>query len=141
MQDQESDAAKAFIEVAKTTDDVPFGITSNADVFSEYKVEKDAIVLFKKFDEGRNDLAAEGATQASIKEFISANQLPLVIEFTQESAQKIFGGEVKNHLLLFISAKSDEFQDKLTAYKAAASGFKGKVRDNNLVFHFKNFIF
>jgi len=127
FKDQNSEAAKTFIEVAKTIDDVPFGITSSEDVFSDNKVDKDSIVLFKKFDEGRNDLDAAGATAVTINEFIAGNQLPLVIEFTQDSAQKIFGGEVKNHLLFFISAKADDFQDKLTAYKAAASNFKGKV--------------
>ena len=45
----------------------------------------------------------------------------------QESAQKIFGGEVKNHLLLFISKKTDEFDSTLDGYKAAAPTFKGKV--------------
>jgi protein disulfide-isomerase A1 len=127
FKDQESDAAKTFIEVAKTADDVAFAISSTAEVLADNKVDKDSIVLFKKFDEGRNDLDAAGATPESIKEFISSNQLPLVIEFTQESAQKIFGGEVKNHLLLFISAKADDFQDKLAAYRAAAGDFKGKV--------------
>jgi len=49
FQDLESDAAKAFIEVASGIDDVPFGVTSNKDLFKEYDVEKDdAVVLFKK---------------------------------------------------------------------------------------------
>lgn len=48
LQDQESAGAKAFLSVAAVTDDVPFTITSSADVFKEYKVEKDNVVLFKK---------------------------------------------------------------------------------------------
>jgi len=123
----ESDGAKAFLEVATETDDIPFGITSSADVFEEYKVEKDdAVVLFKKFDEGRNDLT-EGLTAESIGEFIQANQLPLVIEFSQEAAQKIFGGDLKKHLLLFVSKTSDAFRGILDGYTAAAPEFKGKV--------------
>lgn len=126
FKDVESDAAKAFLSVAAETDDVPFAVTSNDDVFKAKEVEGDKVVLFKKFDEGRNDLS-EDLTADNIKSFVAANQLPLVIEFTQESAQKIFGGEIKNHLLLFISKTSDDFQKILDDFKAAAGDFKGKV--------------
>jgi len=123
----ESDAAKAFLEVAADNDDLPFGITSTSAVFEEYKVDQDdAVVLFKKFDEGRNDLT-EDLTSENIAAFVVANQLPLVIEFTQEAAQKIFGGELKQHCLLFVSKTSDEFSGIIDNYKAVASDFKGKV--------------
>ena len=126
FKDQDSDAAKAFLEVAGVTDDLPFAITSTDEVFAEYKVEKEGVVLLKKFDEGRNDLF-DGLTSEAIKAFISSNSMPTVIEFTQESAQKIFGGEVKNHLLLFISKGDDKFDSVLEQYKGAATPFKGKV--------------
>ena len=83
LQDQESDAAKAFLEVASTKDDVPFGITSEQTLFDGNKVEKDSVVLFKNFDEKRNDLS-EGITVESVTEFVAANQLPLLIEFSQD---------------------------------------------------------
>lgn len=126
FKDVESAAAKAYLEVAASTDDVPFGITSKDDLFKEYKVSKDGVVLFKKFDEKRNDMEDEISAD-NVKKFISKNQLPTVIEFTQESAQKIFGGEIKNHILMFISKKSKDFDDKQKAYKDAAVEFKGKV--------------
>lgn len=53
--------------------------------------------------------------------------MPLVIEFTQESAQKIFGGEIKSHMLYFLSRKADDFQTRLDEYKKSAPEFKGKV--------------
>ncbi|KAK2179796.1 hypothetical protein NP493_471g01061 [Ridgeia piscesae] len=127
FKDLESDAAKAFIEVASGIDDVPFGVTSNKDLFKEYDVEKDdAVVLFKKFDELRNNLYKD-ITAKNIKDFITENQLPTVIEFTQESAQKIFGGDVKSHMLLFVSKKADNYDDLIAMYKKAAPTFKGKV--------------
>jgi len=43
-----------------------------------------------------------------------------------QSAQKIFGGEVKNHILLFL--KKDGGEETINKFKAAASDFKGKVR-------------
>lgn len=126
FKDQSSDAAKAFLEIAAETDDNVFLITSTDAVFSEYKVTQDAVVLFKKFDEGRNDLT-DSLTVDSIKEFVQANRLPLVTEFTQESAQKIFGGDVKTHMLLFVSKKSEQFQENYNVFKDVAPGFKGKV--------------
>merc|ERR1712110_402699 len=90
-------------------DDLKFAL-GTADIAAEYKVEGDAIVLFKKFDEGRNDLT-EGLTDVeAIGKFVAANALPLVVEFNHDTAQKIFSGEIKSHLLMFVSKKSDEFK-------------------------------
>jgi protein disulfide-isomerase A1 len=126
FKDETTDAAKAFLAVAQQYDDVPFGITGADDVFSEYKITGEGVVLFKKFDEGRNDLTSD-LTEANIKDFIGSNQLPLVIEFTQEAAPKIFGGEAKNHLLMFIAKSADDFQAKIDEFKKVAPEFKGKV--------------
>jgi len=125
--DAESDAAKAFLEAAAAVDDTPCGIVSDAALAATKDVKGDSVVLFKKFDEGRNDLSVEGLTVEKVKAHISANSLPLGVEFTQESAQKIFGGDAKSHLLLFISKASAEFENILKDYKNAAAAFKGKV--------------
>lgn len=126
FKDVTSADAKAYEEAAAGIDDIPFGITSSADVFKEYEVESDGIVLFKKFDEGRNNF--EGAVSAdAVTKFVMGNRLPIVVEFTQESAQKIFGGEIKNHILLFIKKTEKDFDTKLSDFKEAAKDFKGEV--------------
>jgi len=127
FKDLESDAAKVFLGVAAEIDDVAFGLGNADSLFEEYKVTTDTIVLVKKFDEGRNDLDAAVVDAAALKKFIRSNELPLVTEFTQESAQKIFGGDNKNHLLLFISKKADNFDVVNKEYSAAAASFKGDV--------------
>jgi len=124
FKDQASDAAKEFLKVAGAMDDLPFGITSDPEVFADNKMEADGVVLFKKFDEGRNDFDGE-MTEDEIKTFIVSNRLPLLIEFTQESAQKIFGGEIKNHILLFLKKEGNE--DMLKGYGESAADFKGKI--------------
>jgi len=123
--DAASDAAKAFTEVAGANDEQKFGL-GNADVASEYSVSGDAIVLFKKFDEGRNDMT-EGFTVEAITQFVSANSLPLVVDFNHETAQKIFSGEIKSHCLLFVSKKSDEFKGQLATANAIAKDYKGQI--------------
>jgi protein disulfide-isomerase A1 len=129
FKDQTTDAAKAFLQVAGDTDDTVFAVTSAADVFAEYGVKgNSAVVLLKKFDELRAELVDESSlTVDSIKEFVGAERLPLVTEFTQDSAQKIFGGDVKTHMLLFVSKKADHFEEKLSVFKAVAPEYKGKV--------------
>lgn len=36
------------MKVADGVDDIPFGITSNADIYKEHEMEKDGVMLFKK---------------------------------------------------------------------------------------------
>ncbi|KAK1798935.1 hypothetical protein P4O66_007206 [Electrophorus voltai] len=126
FKDVESEGAKAYIKAAEAVDDVPFGITSDDAIFSKFEVTKDAVVLFKKFDEGRNVYDGE-ITKEDLLHYIKANQLPLVIEFTEQTAPKIFGGDIKSHILLFVPKASKDFQEKLDQFKKAATGFKGKI--------------
>jgi len=127
FKDLESDAAKQFLTVAQTVDNVVFGISSDSGVIADAAVSGDnSVVLFKSFDEGRNDF--DGSLNADeIKKFIHANQLALVTEFNQETAQKIFGGEIKVHNLLFASRKSADFDSILAEFKEAAKGSKGRT--------------
>merc|ERR1712050_323394 len=126
FKDHESAEAKAFLEAASDIDSISFGITKHDDLFKEWTMEKDGIVLLKKFDEGRNDF--DGKFEAAeIKKFVQGNELPLVIEFTQESANKIFGGSIQKHALFFLSKTASDFNDRLEAFRGATKDFKGKI--------------
>jgi len=123
--DKESELAKAFIKAAEGKDDIEFAITT-PEASGEYAVKEDKIVVFKKFDEGRADY--DGAADAeAIAKFVSGESLALVTEFSDEAAPKIFGGDIKSHLLLFISKKAENFKATLDTFTKAAKGFKGKV--------------
>lgn len=126
FKDMDGENAASFLQVAKTVDGMPFGITSNADVLKELEITQDTIVLLKKFDEGRNDLAAP-FDEAKIREFMQTNQLPVVIDFSAETAQKIFGGDIKVHILLFSSKKSSDSEKLREEFKTAAKQFRGKT--------------
>jgi len=127
FKDVESADAKTFLEVAGGMDEYPFGIASDASVLSEYSVEGDSgISLFKNFDEGRAN--HEGAiSEESVTKFVAGNALPLVIEFNQDTAQKIFSGEIKSHLLLFVSAKADEYKSQVEIARTIAKENKGEL--------------
>ncbi|XP_074648551.1 protein disulfide-isomerase 2-like [Tubulanus polymorphus] len=123
---EDSDDKKAFLEAAAETDDIIFAITDKPEVAKEAKLEKEGIVLLKKFDENRNDY--DGKYEASeIKKFVSANSMPLVVKFTQESASKIFGGDIQKHIILFVSDKDEKKDAALDAFKESAKDYRGKV--------------
>uniref|UniRef100_A0A8C6QTC0 protein disulfide-isomerase n=1 Tax=Nannospalax galili TaxID=1026970 RepID=A0A8C6QTC0_NANGA len=126
FKDLESDSAKQFLLAAEAVDDIPFGMTFNSDVFSKYQLNKDGVVLFRKFDEGRNNFEGE-VTKEKLLDFIKHNQLPLVIEFTEQTAPKIFGGEIKTQILLFLPKSMSDYDGKLSNFKKVAEGFKGKI--------------
>jgi len=122
--DAESTDAKAFLEAASNLDDYPFAITSDAAVLAEYKAA--GVVLFKTFDEGRNDLEGD-ITEETVTKFVTGNSLPLLVEFNQDTAQKIFSGEIKSHLLMFISAAAEDFSAKADIARGIAKDHKGEM--------------
>jgi len=126
FKDAESAGAKEFLSAAGGMDDHPFGITSDDAIFAEYSVEGEGVSLFKKFDEGRNNFEGE-ITEAAVVKFVAGNSLPLVIDFNQETAQKIFSGEIKSHLLLFVSAKADEYAGQVEVASTIAKENKGEL--------------
>ncbi|XP_072167834.1 protein disulfide-isomerase 2-like [Diadema setosum] len=126
FKDVESDAAKLFIEVADSMDSIPFGITSDDATLEKFEAADGSVILFKKFDEGKNVFEGE-LTAASLTSFIGRNSLPLVVEFGDEMAPKIFGGEIKVHNLLFVKKAADNYQTIYDQFLAAAATFKGEV--------------
>merc|ERR1711970_1512677 len=124
--DQTTDAAKAFLAAAANIDDIPFAITSSAEVAAEHNIEGEAVLLLKTFDDGRAVLS-EGITEEAVASFIAGESLPLVVDFNQETAQKIFSGEIKSHLLAFLSAKADSHADDVAMLQGIAKENKGKM--------------
>lgn len=114
------------MEAAATTDDQPFGITSEEGVYNEYEAKCGSIILFKKFDEGK--VFYDGKTNSKdIKKFIAAQALPLIVDFNHETAQKIFGGEIKSHLLMFFSKEAGHFDKYVEEARSVAKPFKDQV--------------
>lgn len=126
FKDRQSDEAKTFLSVANAVDDFPFAITSNEDVYAKYEVKSGAIVLFKEFDEGKSVYDGE-STEEAIKKFVTVQSMPLIVDFNHDSAQKIFGGDIKSHLLMFISKEAGHIEKYAQPAKDLAKQFRDKV--------------
>ncbi|XP_053684051.1 protein disulfide-isomerase [Sabethes cyaneus] len=127
FKDRESAEAKAFLATANAVDDYPFAITSSDDVYSKYEAKCGSIVLFKHFDEGKAVFEGE-VNEEALKKFISAESLPLIVDFSHETAQKIFGGDIKNHLLFFVSKEAGHLEKYINdAAKAVAKKFRDRI--------------
>uniref|UniRef100_A0A8C6SHJ8 Protein disulfide-isomerase n=1 Tax=Neogobius melanostomus TaxID=47308 RepID=A0A8C6SHJ8_9GOBI len=118
-------AVIGFFKDPKSADAQAFEKAAEA-VYAKLEVAEDGVVLFKKFDEGRNTFDGE-MTKENLLAFVKANQLPLVIEFTEQTAPKIFGGDIKSHILMFLPKESSDFKEKMEEFKKASAGFKGKI--------------
>merc|ERR1712088_1291819 len=123
-------------------DDVPFGVL-DADAAAALDVAEGQIALLKQFDDKRADFDGEG--KDALASFVKLEQLALVNEFSDKTAPKIFGGDLKQHNLLFAAKSAADFDTILADYTVAAKDFKGKllfvlvdcdVEDNKRVMEF-----
>ncbi|KAM6351477.1 protein disulfide-isomerase A2 [Alca torda] len=130
FKDLESEAAQVFYEVAGEMVDMTFGVAEAAEVFEAYGLSANTICLFKKFDEGRTDFPvdpAQGLDAAELTQLLRAHKLELVMEFTNETSDHIFGAKIPHHMLLFLNMSSSGQLALRDGFRAAAGTFRGKV--------------
>lgn len=93
---------------------MPFTHTSSDALRSKLGVNKKyAFVLFRDFDDGKKILETDSFETDETKTFIDGLRFPLVMEFNQQAAERIFGGE-KAAIIFFTdkpeSNQADEFR-------------------------------
>jgi len=105
----------------------PVGVTTDDKSLEHYDV-KDKVVLFKKFDEKKTVYEGDIETQ-TVRDFITENALPVVIEFNHENAQKMFErpNNQKSHLLMFHNKSSDTFDEEIQLMAKVGREFKENV--------------
>ncbi|XP_033986351.1 protein disulfide-isomerase A2 [Trematomus bernacchii] len=126
----ESEEAKVFKELAFDFTDSEFAVSAIPEVFQKYEVKANSVVLFKKFDDGRADfsLSEEGKLdKTNLTAFIKENSMELIVPFSQENADKIFGSSIKIHNLLFINSSVKSQTALLDESRTIAKEFKGKM--------------
>jgi protein disulfide-isomerase A1 len=127
----ESDEYKTFVEVAtKLREDYVFAATDREEDRKKIYAEAPSVVLFKKFDEGRNELVgAEGFAAESLTSWIKTHATPLMDDIGPQN----YAGFIESGVpLAYLFIDSDEQRTEIGAQvREIAKKYKGKV---NFVF-------
>lgn len=100
-------------------------VVGNADVSKEFGVVAPDVILFKKFDEGKNVLGS--ANFGDLATFVSKNSMPLVDEIGPENYNNYVEAKLPLAYLfvdLTVAGQKDTFLEQV---KPAAKEFKGKI--------------
>jgi protein disulfide-isomerase A1 len=116
---------EAFQKVARSNDDILFGNVNSVEANTKYGVAAGTVVLFKKFDDKRNDLTE--ITEEKLSEFVKKNSSPLVMKFDEKCAQLIFGKSTPG-LFLYRDRNSEKTAEFDKIMSAVASQVQGKIQ-------------
>lgn len=124
-QEGEEETLKAFMTLAASYDDVPFAHATNPDLFALYEVTtKNALIVFRDFDDGRKMMVTDEAmTTANMKKFFDGIRYPLVMEFDQKAAERIFGSQ-SSAMIMFTDDNNDT---NLAAFKELAKARQADI--------------
>lgn len=123
--------APAFSAVAEThRDHYLFGLTHDEAAIKAAGVTPPAVVLYKKFDEGRDDMPAgevEKATSEDITSFIKSNSMPLFDEVSGENYQTYAQSGLPIAYLFVDPANKDAVEATVKELTPISAKHKGKV--------------
>jgi protein disulfide-isomerase A1 len=115
-----------YERVARSNDDLLFASCASEECFAHYGVSSGSIVLFKKFDEGKNVFTGS-LTEEALKQFLAANSSPLVMKFDEKAAQLVFGKATPG-LFLYRDANSENTQELDNIVRSVAKQVAGKIK-------------
>jgi protein disulfide-isomerase A1 len=117
---------EVFKAVAAMHEKVVFGHTHLDDADEAHNVKEGVkVVLFKGFDEKRNDYTGE-MTKEALNEFITVNQNPTLLPFNEKAITAIFQGG-STALFLFAN-ESDPSNAAFDEFAKVAGEFKDKIK-------------
>jgi protein disulfide-isomerase A1 len=121
----DADGLKAFQGVAHAYENVPFYHSHDASLFAEVGMtDTYGLALFRGFDDGHKYLTgAEMLSAENMKNFLNAHRFPLVMEFEQEAAERIFGSEASAMFYFSDDLESEGVQ----AFRETARANQGKL--------------
>jgi protein disulfide-isomerase A1 len=122
------------LDTAARFDDIQFALVGEdaTEVRTKYGIGKDETIAISVNDfEGEENLIKMDAklaetSAADFQKWVSAHSLPLVVTFSQETAPRIFRGDLKTHYLLFADGEDEGAgAAALKEFRASASAAKG----------------
>ena len=98
---------KVYEGVAAKIEDLPFGVVEDEEIAKKFNAKPKSVVLFKKFDEKRNDL--EKVSEKELNDFIEKHSQKRVGTFDDKTTQVVFG---KNQpAIVYFGEKGDKWND------------------------------
>lgn len=108
-------------------DDYAFGWAHELkDIKEVGDIKKPSVVVWKKFDEGRNDHHAEKLSEESISEFVKAAAVPLLDEVSPANFQ-LYAEAGLPLAYLFVEANNPHRESVIKALEPVARTHKGKI--------------
>ncbi|XP_077130397.1 protein disulfide-isomerase A2 [Ranitomeya variabilis] len=118
-----------FSEVASNTEGFTFAVAHREEVFEKFGVTTDSVIFFRG-PEGKYEYQGDeelGFDKDELVRFLMVNSMDLVVEYNDQTSEKIFAAKIPNHLLLFINKTIEDQLTLLENFKQAAPDFKGKI--------------
>ena len=139
----DDEALKGYMGFAAAYDDVSFAHSHDPEHAKSFEVtNKYGFVVFRTFDDGHKFLVDDAALSADkMKSFFESHRYPIVSEFDQEAANRIFGGQMKCLILLRDGtdteeekafrefAKENQKEDLVFSVSAVSSGFGQRLAE------------
>ena len=115
-----------FTKAARNDDEHVFATVEKNEIIERENVKPRTVLLFKKFDEGKNELKEE-INENNINEFITKHASPRVMKFDDKAAQLIFG---KNQpgLFLYVDSNSEKYKELYKLFNKLADQVVGKLK-------------
>lgn len=116
----DTDAVARFTAVSLPFDNVKFYYTYMDEAQTLFELEpQNSMIIFRNFDEGKKVLSnSDDLSYKTMQQFYESVRLPTVIDFSQETAQDIFG---KKQTTVFFFTEQEDNEDFDIFYKIAQS--------------------
>ncbi|KAM9314823.1 endoplasmic reticulum resident protein 27 [Pholidichthys leucotaenia] len=129
LEGEDSHGYNQLLETAKKIDSIPVALCTVKEVWADYSLSSDTVVLFRKADNHREDLVIAKSKKLDtdgLVNFFSVNEVRYITEYNQVTAVGLFNSEVKTHLLLFVNRGSKDYSELKDRLQALAPEFTGK---------------
>jgi len=124
---EDSEEYSSFHKVAELRrNDFPFGASiGNSAADSEFGVSPPAVIVFKKFDEGKNVLTSDKFSE--LESFVSTHSLPLIDEIGPQNFQYYSQAGLPMGYLFVDLTVSGQLEEYLPKLRPSAEKTKGKI--------------
>ncbi|XP_038148361.1 endoplasmic reticulum resident protein 27 [Cyprinodon tularosa] len=130
LENEENRGYKELVAASQKVSSVPSAVCMEKEVWADFNIESDTIILFRKADNSKEELVIAKAKKLDtdgLVNFISVNELRYITEYNQVTAVGLFNSEVKAHLVLFANRGSKDFTELKEQLGALAPEFTGKL--------------